>query len=61
MSRDYGVAVCIYCYEYVPGCNMPVLAFTFKLGKIFEDETSTKTYNILRFRQVEISPDTFSS
>lgn len=61
MRRDYGVAVCIDCYAYMSGGHILVFAFTFKLGKFFEDETSTKTYNILTFRQVEISPDTFSS
>lgn len=61
MRSYYGVAACIDCYAYMSGGHIPVFAFTFKLGKIFEDETSTKTYNILRFRQVEISPDTFSS
>lgn len=61
MSRDYGVAACIDCYAYMPCCNIPVFTFSLKCGKIFEDETSTETYNILRFRQVEISPDTFSS
>ncbi len=61
MRSYYGVAACIDCNHYLTCCNIPVFTFTFKLGKIFEDETSTKTYNILRFRQVEISPDTFSS
>lgn len=61
MRRDYGVAACVDCNHYMTCCNIPVFTFSLKCGKIFEDETSTKTYNILRFRQVEISPDTFSS
>lgn len=61
MRRDYGVAVCIDRYAYMSGGHIPVFTFSLKCCKIFEDETSTKTYNILRFRQVEISPDTFSS
>ncbi len=61
MGSYNGIAVCVDCYAHMSCGNIPVLAFTLKCGKIFKDETSAKIYNILRFRQVEIFPNSFST
>lgn len=61
MGGDNGIAVCVDCYAHMPCGNIPVLSLTLKCGKVFKDETPAKIYNIQRFRQVEISPDTFNT
>lgn len=61
MGSYNGITVRVDCNPHMSGGNIPVLAFTLECGKIFEDEATTKIHNILRFRQVEILPDTLST
>jgi hypothetical protein len=61
MGGDNSIAGCVDCNPYMTCGNIPVLSFTLKCGKIFKDETFAKIYNILRFLQVEIFPDTFNA
>ena len=61
MRCDYGITVCIDRYAYMSGGHIPIFAFTFKLGEIFKYETTAKVHNILRFRQIQIPPDTLDA